>query len=178
MFFSDNSSHNFYPTKWSISHAVPHPTICPVWSWCHQLIQTEAQTWVQPSESKVVSLAAQQQCSRLSQNASRHTPSFRSDIHVAPMSTTAAQTPATTIIQTHSMLPVFTSQKCCYQLNVKIQSETNTTTHSTVKPNQSKRASTWVKISRPPCWHNIHWKANCCLFLHQCQSINILLCVQ
>jgi len=52
-------------------------------------------TCVHRSESNVVSFAAQQQCSRFNQKASRHTPSFKSDIHVAPISTTAAHTPST-----------------------------------------------------------------------------------
>ena len=57
------------------------------------ITETQPSTCVHRSESNVVSLAAQQQCSRFNQKASRHTPSFKSDIHVAPISTTAAHTP-------------------------------------------------------------------------------------
>ena len=50
-------------------------------------------TCAQPSWSNVVSLATQQHCSRLNQNASMQTPSLRSNIQLVPMSITAAHTP-------------------------------------------------------------------------------------
>lgn len=56
-------------------------------------MKTQPATCGQRSESNDVSFDAQQQCSRFSQKASIQTPSFKSDIHVAPISTTAAHTP-------------------------------------------------------------------------------------